>query len=115
MNRTIERQLARVSTLPAESRLQALAEIVSATYDQHERDRKHSDRANALMADELTEMLAVREQVTAEKMARLAEMERAQTEIAASEARVRHLATDAAPDVHGPGCAYPDAAVARNR
>lgn len=92
MNRTIERQLARVSTLPAESRLQALAEIVSATYDQHERDRKHSDRANALMADELTEMLAVREQVTAEKMARLAEMERAQTEIAASEARVRHLA-----------------------
>jgi diguanylate cyclase (GGDEF)-like protein len=92
MNRTIERQLARVSTLPEDIRLKALVDLVSATYDQHERDRKHGDRANALMADELTEMLAVRDQAAAEKVARMVEMERAQTEIAASEARVRHLA-----------------------
>lgn len=61
MNRILQRQLARIENLAAEHRYAALLDIVSATYDQHDRDRKQSDRANALMADELNEMISVRE------------------------------------------------------
>lgn len=61
MNRTLRRQLDRINHEAPERLLDALLEVVSATYDQHDRDRRHGDRANALMADELTEMAAIRE------------------------------------------------------
>jgi len=61
MNRTLERQFGRIQREAPERMLDALLEVVSATYDQHDRDRRHGDRANALMADELTEMAAIRE------------------------------------------------------
>jgi prepilin-type processing-associated H-X9-DG protein len=61
MNRTLRRQLDRIQREAPERMLDALLAVVSATYDQHDRDRRHGDRANALMADELTEMAAIRE------------------------------------------------------
>jgi prepilin-type processing-associated H-X9-DG protein len=61
MNRTLRRQLDRINREAPERMLDALLEVVDATYDQHDRDRRHGDRANALMADELTEMAAIRE------------------------------------------------------
>ncbi|WP_395646040.1 sensor histidine kinase [Terricaulis sp.] len=61
MNRTLRRQFERIQREAPERALDALLEVVSATYDQHERDRRYDDRANALMADELTEMMAIRE------------------------------------------------------
>ena len=66
------------------------------TIDQHYRttdlNAKRVDRANKLMAEELEEMLAIREAAERERTVRLEEMEKAQTTIAASEARARHLA-----------------------
>lgn len=61
MNRTLRRQYEKILRDAPERSLEALLEVVSATYDQHDNDRRHGDRANALMADELTEMAAIRE------------------------------------------------------
>lgn len=64
--------------------------------DQHYRscdlNTKRVDRAHKLMADELDEMLAIKEAAARERTARIEEMEKAQTAIVASEARARHLA-----------------------
>jgi len=61
MNRTLRRQFEQIQRETPERALDALLKIVSDTYDQHDRDRRHGDRANALMADELTEMMEIRE------------------------------------------------------
>ncbi|MEZ5960884.1 MAG: ATP-binding protein [Hyphomonadaceae bacterium] len=61
MNRTLRRQYDRILRDAPEQPLEALLAVVSATYDQHDDDRRHGDRANALMADELNEMAAIRE------------------------------------------------------
>jgi signal transduction histidine kinase len=61
MHRLLERQIAKIDRSDAARAFDDLARAVSATYEQHEHDRMHADRANALMADELTEMLAIRD------------------------------------------------------
>jgi diguanylate cyclase (GGDEF)-like protein len=64
---------------------------VNQTYNDHDRDIKRSDRASVLMAEELEEMFAMRRTML-ERSIRIEEVERANTAIAASEARIRHLA-----------------------
>jgi diguanylate cyclase (GGDEF)-like protein len=65
---------------------------VDQSYRSNDQNAKRVDRANKLMAEELEDMLAIREKAAHDRAARIEEMELAQTAISASEARARHLA-----------------------
>jgi diguanylate cyclase (GGDEF)-like protein len=84
-HKLLERQLRRATTEGGGVDLVALLASIEECYLDHELSLKRINRANALMAEELE--IAARDRMT-----RLEQMERAQTAIAASEARVRHLA-----------------------
>jgi diguanylate cyclase (GGDEF)-like protein len=53
MRRLFQRQLAKATKEPGKVNLELLADLVTAAYDEADRDRKRTDRSISLMADEL--------------------------------------------------------------
>ena len=53
MRRLFQRQLAKATKEPGKVDLELLADLVTAAYDEADRDRRRTDRSIALMADEL--------------------------------------------------------------
>lgn len=85
-SRILQRQIARATDADGALDVQALLQAVDDSYEEQERDLRRINRANSLMAEELDEMLAIREQAArAEDERRVAE--------AANEAKSRFLAT----------------------
>jgi diguanylate cyclase (GGDEF)-like protein len=91
-HKTFARQLREHTRPDGSIDLASLFIAVEATYQDNDQNLKRIDRANRLMAEELEDALAVRDAAAVERAARLEAMEAAQTAIAASEARSRHLA-----------------------
>lgn len=61
MHRLLQRQLRKATAPDGELSLDDLMSLVSQTYEEAERNRMRADRANELMAAELTEMLTLRD------------------------------------------------------
>jgi DNA-binding protein YbaB len=53
MRRLFQRQLAKATKEPDKVDLELLADLVTAAYEEADRDRKRTDRSISLMADEL--------------------------------------------------------------
>ncbi len=56
----LSRQVEKATTPDKGLDIHRLLDLVSAAYEDHERDRRRTDRANALMAEELEDALAGR-------------------------------------------------------
>ncbi|KAF0182870.1 MAG: HAMP domain-containing histidine kinase [Hyphomonadaceae bacterium] len=65
VHRILERQLRKARDPSGKLDLRALLAAVHETYAEHDRDLRRIDRANRLMAEELEEMLAIRERAAA--------------------------------------------------
>lgn len=91
-NALLIRQLAQSRLDSEDPTLWPLLALINDSYEQHEKDLRRIDRANRLMAEELEEMLDLREQADQEQNKRLAELEQAYAALAAQEARATHLA-----------------------
>jgi signal transduction histidine kinase len=85
VHRVLERQLRKATAPDGRIDLRALLASIHETYAEHDRDLRRIDRANALMAEELEEMVAIRERAVAAELAR-------QAADAASAAKSRFLA-----------------------
>lgn len=85
VHRVLERQVRKATGADGRIDLRALLHAVHETYTEHDRDLVRIDRGNALMADELEEMVAIRERAVAAELAR-------QTADAASAAKSQFLA-----------------------
>ena len=85
IHRILERQIRKATGDGGKIDLRMLLNSIHETYAEHDRDLRRIDRANGLMAEELDEMLAIRERAAAAEHAR-------QVADAASIAKTRFLA-----------------------
>lgn len=85
VHRILERQIRKARDENGRIDLRVLLASIHETYSEHDRDLRRIDRANQLMAEELEEMLAIRERAAAAELAR-------QAADAASAAKTRFLA-----------------------